>query len=513
MSARPHRWPIHLLWMSLYPVVTLLAANLGQVKPSLGVRAALVSTLLALGLLFLSRVLVRSWERAAVLATGGLFLFYSYGHVYNALHSLDRGLGRHRYLVPVFGLLALGLYLWVRRRPSLGPTATPLLNVGLALALAVPLIRMLFFRGFALEQAVQTEGLQGTRLNFSGEWPPPDIYYLLLDAYTRADTLIETYDFDNHEFIETLQGLGFYVAECGQSNYSQTELSLSATLNATYLDELIDPSQQGGQDRAQLWPWLRHNQVRTLLEQFGYSTVAVETGYYWSEWEDADDYRAPQRGWLAGMSAFEATLARSTAAWAAIDALPVLPAFLVRDLDRSTEAHRERVSFVLDTLEQLPREPGPKFVFIHLVSPHRPFVFDAAGNPVDDDYTWQLSSLGVESYKQGYREQIAYLNGRIENIVRTMISESAVPPVIVTQGDHGPEEGSSQDRMHILNAMYLAGHGSDGLYPTITSVNTFRVIFNTLFEAGLPLLPDASYFSTYDDPFNYQTVANDCTAN
>jgi hypothetical protein len=58
--------------------------------------------------------------------------------------------------------------------------------------------------------------------------------------------------------------------------------------------------------------------------------------------------------------------------------------------------------------------------------------------------------------------------------------------------------------------MYLAGHRSDGLYPTITSVNTFRVIFNSVFEAGLPLLPDESYFSTYDDPFNYQTVNNDC---
>jgi hypothetical protein len=498
--------------MALYPVVSLLAANLGQVKPSLGVRAALLSTVLALGLLLVFKMLDRTWERAAVVATGGLFLFYSYGHIYNELHSLDPGLGRHRYLVPVFGMLALGLYWWFRRRPSLSATATPLLNVGLGLALAVPVIRMLlFFRGFAMDEAAQMGGLKGAQLSYPGESPPPDIYYLLLDAYTRADTLVESYDFDNHEFIETLEGLGFYVVECGQSNYSQTELSLSATLNATYLDALIDPSLESEQSRAQLWPWLRHNQVRALLEQLGYATVAVETGYYWSEWEDADDYRAPQRGWLAGMSAFEATLLRSTAAWAAIDALPILPAFLVRDLDRSTEAHRERISFVLDTLEQLPLEPGPKFVFIHLVSPHRPFVFDAEGNPVDDEYTWTRSNIGVDAYKQGYREQIAYLNGRIENIVRTMISESAVPPVIVMQGDHGPEEGSSQDRMQILNAIYLAGHGPDGLYPTITSVNTFRVIFNTLFEARLPLLPDESYFSTYDDPFNYQTVSNDCS--
>ena len=31
------------------------------------------------------------------------------------------------------------------------------------------------------------------------------------------------------------------------------------------------------------------------------------------------------------------------------------------------------------------------------------------------------------------------------------------------------------------------------LYPTITAVSTFRLIFNTYFNTGLKMLPDTSY--------------------
>jgi hypothetical protein len=238
--------------------------------------------------------------------------------------------------------------------------------------------------------------------------------------------------------------------------------------------------------------------------------VAFETGYYWTEWEDADIYLAPGSGWLSGMTAFEATLLRSTAAWAAIDAAPVLPAGLLRDMDRSTAAHRSRVQFVLDELSRMAERPGPKFVFVHLVSPHRPFVFDAQGNPVEDEYTWTRSQMGLEAYTRGYREQVQYLNSRILPILSRLIADSDPAPVIILQGDHGPEEGSSEERMRILNVYYLGDTGQDELYPTITPVNSFRLALVARLGLELPLLEDVSYFSTYDRPFDYSIVEASC---
>jgi len=500
------RVPIYVLMIALLPTVALLASNLGQVRPTIGYRALALSALLALILLVLFRLILGDWSRAGLLTSLGLLLFFSYGHVYNALRSVELGgttLGRHRFLVPVW--LVLGVYgVWmIWRRGAHSPGLTAALTLALGAALLIPLVQIGAFQiGGNSARAAElplVELKDGEAL--------PDIYYFVLDAYTSGSVLLDTFELDNEPFLEELRQIGFYVADCSQSNYAQTELSMASTLNMAYLDELIDETSP---DRSQLWPLLRHGSVRLLLEDLGYSTVAFETGYYWSEWEDADLYLAPERGLLKGMNAFEATLLRSTVAWTLIDALPELPAFLVRDLDRSPDAHRDRLTYVFEELERLPSQPSPKFVFAHIVSPHRPFVFDSEGNPTTDDYDWSRSDIGLDKYKEGYREQLQYVNARMERIIQHIIEGSDIPPIIVIQGDHGPEEGSSSDRMSILNAIYIGGDRVEEIYQTITPVNTFRILFGEQFGADLPLIMDASLFSIYDDPYEYAEITNDC---
>jgi hypothetical protein len=65
------------------------------------------------------------------------------------------------------------------------------------------------------------------------------------------------------------------------------------------------------------------------------------------------------------------------------------------------------------------------------------------------------------------------------------------------------EKTNKKERFSILNAYYLPGGGEKLLYPGITPVNTFRVIFKYYFGADIELLPDASYYSTWDEPFKF----------
>jgi len=44
------------------------------------------------------------------------------------------------------------------------------------------------------------------------------------------------------------------------------------------------------------------------------------------------------------------------------------------------------------------------------------------------------------------------------------------------------------------------------MYPSITPVNTFRLIFNAYFGTDLKLLPDISYFSNWDNPYGFTDV-------
>jgi len=70
-------------------------------------------------------------------------------------------------------------------------------------------------------------------------------------------------------------------------------------------------------------------------------------------------------------------------------------------------------------------------------------------------------------------------------------------------GDHGPASmfnwnieapACLWERTSILYAILLPEHQNDDtMYPSITPVNTFRVIFNTYFGTDLPILEDNTY--------------------
>jgi hypothetical protein len=62
--------------------------------------------------------------------------------------------------------------------------------------------------------------------------------------------------------------------------------------------------------------------------------------------------------------------------------------------------------------------------------------------------------------------------------------------------------------MPILNAYYFPEQKYNQLYPGISPVNTFRVIFSEIFGQDLPLLPDSSFYSTWDRHYKLVNVTD-----
>jgi len=60
--------------------------------------------------------------------------------------------------------------------------------------------------------------------------------------------------------------------------------------------------------------------------------------------------------------------------------------------------------------------------------------------------------------------------------------------------------------MAILNAYYLPRGGQDLLYENISPVNSFRLIFDYYFGGNFGLLEDGSYFSSYQQPFDFTLI-------
>jgi hypothetical protein len=498
-SLKRNSLPFHVLLVAAFPPLALLASNLSQVSPNVVIRPLLISIALGLVLLFLAWLLMRNLQRAALTASLLVILFFSYGHLYPLLKGINLEglyLFRHRTLLIIWLLLAVGGAWFFGRKNLPLQSITSGLNL-VALALVVmPLIQILVptVRNAILE--ARMPGAEPVTQAVPSQ-DSPDIYYIVLDAHGRSDILKNHTGYDDSNFIQSLEGLGFYVAKCSQANYSLTLLSLTSSLNYTYLEDLM--GENGGVD---LQYYISRSAIRQFLEQNGYKTVAFATGFQMTQLTDADYYFEPG---TAKDNEFEAQLLKTTA-WVAL-----VDAGLAPEMDSSAENYRDRTLLVLDTLRELPDLEGPKFVFAHIVSPHPPYIFDARGNFHDVGLgEHDEKNLTPQEMAPLYRGQVEFIDNQVLDVVRTILEKSRIPPVIILQGDHGPLVIDKSIRMPILNAYYLPG-GGEMLRPSISPVNSFRVVLDAFFGQSLPLLEDVSRFSLdYRNPFDYRDVPNTC---
>ena len=119
----------------------------------------------------------------------------------------------------------------------------------------------------------------------------PDIYYIVLDGYARSDVMKSLFNFDNSSFLDHLEKAGFYVAHQSTANYCQTPLSLSASLNAVYLDDLVKGL---GHDQTELSDLIGKSNVVETLRPLGYKFVTFATGFDPTEFPEADVYLSPE---------------------------------------------------------------------------------------------------------------------------------------------------------------------------------------------------------------------------
>ena len=505
--------PFYPLLLAVYPILALLASNIDQVHTGSALRPALLSAASALLLMGALRLRLRDWHRAAALAGLASLAFFTYGHVYDVLKNVEvMGglLGRHRYLIPA-SLAVIGFAGWRIVRLRDGRQLTRMLNVVAIALVALPVLQLALYQGQLRRGQVSAHTGAGALV---GRRPdrPPDVYYIVLDAYARQDVLRSRFGIDNTGFLDGLRDLGFQVAECAQSNYAQTELTLATTLNLDYLDRLGDfPA--GGHDRTPLLFLIRESAVRQILERMGYQVYAFETGYAFSEWQDADVYlHPPRQGFDFPLTAFEGILLETTALTILIDARSILPPSLGGALEGPLDVHRERVLYDLATLPQLAERPGPKFVFAHIVAPHRPYLFapQPHSTAAQEARPPGFAADEADGYILGYRNQVLYLNDEVLPILRRLIQDSAVPPIILIHGDHGPDEASGAERMAILNAGFFPGLNSESLSSVRSPINNFRLVLRQYFGIDLPDLDDSSFYSTYDAPFDLLPIEQSC---
>jgi len=472
----------------LFPTLTVLmlaANNLGQFQLGVIWRLLLVSLALGPVVLMIGWLIFRDFHRAGTLAFPILFFGLTYGHFFNIMEGRVIGnwvIGTHFYMLTLWGLLLAGTLYLLGFRLKNARGITQIFNLVILVLSGFQLARIAIYSIQEEIARTQTaEAAPDTFLQPADTDELPDVYFILLDKYARSDALLEEYNYDNSVFIEGLESLGFWVADCSRSNYAFTVMSLASELNMAYVEDLTDdPSLKTTS------ALIQNNAVHQAFEEVGYTTIAFDMGFSWGNIKSSDYYLAgyPEELQAWSLDPFEILYLRSTLGILIFEGKTDLGVQVtLNDLEKKAE----RTRLILDLLPEIPQMPGPKFVHAHIINPHPPYVFNADGslNPDAED----------TPDSEGYPAQLAYLEPRVLEDVARIIAESDQPPIIIIEGDHAFDKETVTSN---LLALYLPGYDTATLDSHMTLVNVFPLVFNTYFGTDIEYLPDISYTHTED---------------
>lgn len=468
---------IYPLLFTIYPILFLYAHNMSEMSASQVWLPLAVSVAFTLLLWAILSLILQSLSKAGLATAIFIVLFFSYGHLYEALETQGVFMPKHAHLLPsMLFIWGYGVYFISRAKRDFRIT-TNVLNI-----MAVVLITINLFNIGAYQ--VKIAKLSAGAPVESPEYSPaaasptelsalPDIYFIILDEYAHPDTMKEWYDYDSSWFIKSLEDKGFFIASQSKTRTPSTSRAIAQVLNMEYLTGELN------------YQKIAYSRVADFLKAQGYQYIAFGSQFTRDRWDsymkdNADHYfNYHETAGSPMVTEFQDIL------WNTTMLRPFYP-YIVGGRYRTF--HRRGVLDTLEHVRKVPDMEGPKFVFVHFMSPHAPFIFGPRGEFV--------APVNRTNYKdrQFYLGQYIFITGEIEKVVDALLKKSETPPIIIIQSDHGPRPPlfpiGREEWRKILNALYLPGVDKAMLYDSISPVNTFRLIFNHYFGADYPLLED-----------------------
>ena len=497
---------IHPFLISLLPVLFIYSQNAREMPIQEIILPTLSIFFAAVLLWLLVRFIVKNNEKSGLIISLLLVLSFSYGHIFLLVDDFtleNSDIGRHRYLVIPFAIsFIVGTYYFVKTKIKLNKVTT-IVNVFAGTFLAVILINVGTYNienvdSFGSELITSNTSLSAADTTietippYQGEIKNyPDVYYIVLDAYTGSSSLKKFLNYDNQEFVSYLTNKGFNVNHESYSNYFGTELSTISTLNMRYLNFLTE-EKDGYQEFPPPERMYEENIVMQNFKSAGYKVILIHKPFTQTKVSlPLFDLELCERNKYVDSELFSMTIKTS---------------ILILLLEK-WEEHELRET-ALCSFSELPKQhqkfDEPIFVYAHLLIPHPPYIFGPEGEQVSS-----VRPEGLESwdYKEGYINNLKFANKNIKQIVDELLTDLENPPIIIIQADHGsmfdvdpnivhrgkPSNENIEQMMSIFSAYYLPGIEKNLSHDVITPVNTFRIIFNSYLNTDYDLLEKKMY--------------------
>jgi hypothetical protein len=499
--------------IAVFPILSLFGSNIDQTETTDLIIPLLLTLLATLAVYLINRTIVKNDCKAGLMTSLLLLLFFTYGHIHGILYQLyseayiykadfkllkeavEKEFQFHVFLIVLYILIAYSLAKRIKTLDTEFKNIVKIMNIT---AVVLVLTASFNIASYKITQKdnpkLSNDTISITQANNSQL--KRDIYYIVLDAYARADILKKYYKHDNSGFTSWLEDQGFYVAENSRTNYIWTFLSLPSSLNFQYLDDLITSQDPSSNDLSIPYEMIRKNKVVDFLKKQGYSYI-----HFNSTWGATRSNSHADREICSGNEFFRNEFYRILAE---TTALRVFNSIIYDDLASSHLYNFEQ-------LKKIPDNKEPTFSFAHFILPHYPFIFDRNGQKKNVSRVDQFSE-SLWSQNDNYVEQVIFVNKKIKEVVSAILKKSEVKPIIIIASDHGPFYGSQKEAETIngrtanLAALYLPEIDKSELYPEITPVNYFRLVFKNYFGAKVDLLEDKIFFSPFSYPYQVQEL-------
>lgn len=434
--------------------------------------------------------LYSDWRKAAVYTFLVMCTFFFFGTFHDGVKRLgDSFLTKYTFIIPILLAIYFLLYFLIKRTHSRFHRLTGYLNVLLIVLIALDLGQWLFVKRSA-------DATHISQLAYSGcdTCDKPDIYFIIADEYLGNKTLKEQFGFDNSAFENELRTRGFHIINDSRSNYNFTPYSIASILNMDYLSGITEKSNDN-KNRNICYSLINRNALTRFLSSQGYSFVNHSLFDFSGQPTEVNTMFFLTKEKLITHQTLLGRMDRDIR-------FNLVTRFKIQsEISRVTMGTLENnLKLINDTYTTLNSEAAtPRFVYTHLMMPHYPYYFNHQGRP------YPLDSLveGNQVNKQQYIEYLQYCNKKFLNLLDSLVHGSSKPPIVVFMGDHGfrhfTEPVDEAYQFLNLNAVYLPSKDYQGFYDGMSTVNQFRIILNSQFKRGLPLLKDSTiYLKEYD---------------
>ena len=450
------------LILSFFPAWILILKNYDElIIQDILITISIVG--LTFGFWLIVKKLIKSENKSSLIIGIGVGFFFYFGYVQDALKGIiffEIPFDKTSILVSISVIAFLILTVLILKSKNNMESPIKIMNVIAITILIVVVIPLVIPSSFA-EQ--------------------PNVYHIILDEYTDNEILKKQFNYDNEKFLKFLEKNQFYIPDKIFSISPSTPHELNSILNMEYPKSFGWVSEN--------YKTMNNNSVMTIFSQQGYTIIETNSMMRYKDFANVDQKLCYDTNFI-NSEFLDQILNKS-----------IIRYFVEKHQENT---RRDTIMCTFDVLNEISlKTEKPTYVFAHLYVPHPPFLFGKNGESITPDHR-EISGLQSWENSQGYINQLIFATDKISQVIEQII-EKDPSAIIVIQGDTGTNTGSNMKSEKTFNDIYKSHSilyairiSDQSNLENINPVNTYRIIFNTIFNLDYEYL-DTFNFQISDD--------------